>query len=186
MSLFLRPLRRFRRNRSGAVTVEFSMVALPFLAIVFAIVEGAVQQYFTSELDRITQSVAVAVRNGNLQVKNLNGDSLRAFYCPSLPGYIDCNKLSFSLQAASCRNDGACWAGAFEDRGTGQRRTPDLAAGPFNVGTVGQSQYLTVTYPLPVGMLVWDKSATATLNGERVRAIVSVATWVNDPSVQFF
>lgn len=186
MSFFLRSLRRFKRNRSGAVTVEFSMVALPFLAIVFAILEGAAQQYFTSELDRLTQSVAVAVRNGNLQVKNMTADTVRTYYCPYLPGYLDCSKLGFTLMAADCRTDGACWAPAFSDRGGGQRITPDLSGGSFNVGNVGQSQILIVTYPLPVGMLVWDRSATATVNGDRVRAIVSVATWVNDPSVQFF
>jgi Flp pilus assembly protein TadG len=178
---------RFRRNRMGAVTIEFAMVVLPFLALVLAIIEGALQQYFTSELDRVTQSVAMAIRNGNLQVKTLSADGLRAtYYCPNLPTALDCGKVYISLQVADCASNGNCWAGMFSDYAAGRRQVPALSDGAFNVGTVGQSQYLTATYPLLIGSLLWDNSATAVVNGEKVRAVVSVATWVNDPSVQFF
>ena len=187
MSILFRLLRRFRRNRAGAVTVEFAMVALPFLAMVLAVVEGATQQYLTSTIDRATQSVAMAVRNGTLQVKTMSPEVLRAnYYCPLLPSYIDCTKIYFTLQTADCRRDGNCWASAFSDYGGGKRKTPAIATGSFDVGTVGESQYLTAVYGLPVGSLIWDNSASAVINGQRVRAVVSVATWVNDPSVQFF
>ena len=187
MSILFRLLRRFRRNRAGAVTVEFAMVALPFLAMVLAVVEGATQQYLTSSIDRATQSVAMAVRNGTLQVKTMSPEVLRAnYYCPLLPSYIYCTQIYFTLQTADCRRDGNCWASVFSDYGGGKRKTPAIAVGSFDIGTVGESQYLTAVYGLPVGSLIWDNSASAVINGQRVRAVVSVATWVNDPSVQFF
>jgi hypothetical protein len=187
MSILQKCLRRFRRNHSGAVTVEFSLVALPFLAIVFAIIEGAAQQYFTTELDRVTQNVAFAVRNGTLQMSNLSPEALRAnFYCPKLPSYLDCNNVSFSLTAANCRNDIGCLDSLFDDRGAGKRNIPSIPASTFQVGTVGQTQVLIAVYPLPTGLQIWDRSATANIDGKDVRAIVSVSSWVNDPSVQFF
>lgn len=187
MSIWLKMLERFRRNRVGAVTIEFAMVSLPFLAIVFAIIEGAAQQYFTSELDRVTQQVAASVRNGTLQVSNMTPESLRgSFYCPKLPSYLDCNNVFFQLTSADCRADPACLAPLFEDRSTGKRLIPPIPATGWSLGVPGHTQILIAVYPLPTGMQIWDSSATAVFNTKEVRAIVAVAAWVNDPSVQFF
>jgi Flp pilus assembly protein TadG len=187
MSILRRFFMRFRRNRSGAVTVEFSLVALPFLAIVFAIIEGAAQQYFTTELDRVTQNVAFAVRNGTLQMSNLSPETLRSnFYCPKLPSYLDCTKVTFSLTSTDCRTDAACLGPLFDDRGAGRRNVPSIPANTFSIGTVGQTQVLIAVYPLPTGLQIWDSSATANIDGTNVRAIISISSWINDPSVQFF
>jgi Flp pilus assembly protein TadG len=42
-------LRRFRRNRRGSAAVEFSLVALPFFALLFAIIETAMV-FFASQV----------------------------------------------------------------------------------------------------------------------------------------
>lgn len=57
----LRLLRRFRRNDRGVVAIEFAMLALPFFALVFAIIETclsfAAGQLLQNSVDRVAREL---------------------------------------------------------------------------------------------------------------------------------
>ena len=41
-TLVRKPLRRFRRDRRGSAAVEFALIATPFFALLFAIIETSI------------------------------------------------------------------------------------------------------------------------------------------------
>lgn len=59
--------RRFARAKRGAVAVEFAFVAIPFLLLLFGIVELALVFTATTTLEQATESAARKVRTGEFQ-----------------------------------------------------------------------------------------------------------------------
>jgi Flp pilus assembly protein TadG len=60
-------LRRFRRDRRGATAVEFSLVALPFFGMLFAIMETALVFWSGQVLEVAVADASRALYTGNFQ-----------------------------------------------------------------------------------------------------------------------
>ena len=60
-------LRRFGRARDGATAVEFAMVALPFLGLVFATLELGMMFLVSTTLESSAQAAARTIRTGQFQ-----------------------------------------------------------------------------------------------------------------------
>ena len=58
---------RFRANQEGAVAVEFSLVAIPFIALLFAIFQTMLVLFTGQVLDTALQDTARLVRTGQAQ-----------------------------------------------------------------------------------------------------------------------
>jgi len=65
-------LRRFNRAERGAAAVEFSLVMLPFLTLVFGIVELALVLLVCTSLESATASAARSIRTGEFQQSGSN------------------------------------------------------------------------------------------------------------------
>ena len=65
-----RLLRHFLRNREGATAVEFALVALPFLAILFAIIELALNFWVTQVLENAVSDASRRIYTGQFQQEN--------------------------------------------------------------------------------------------------------------------
>lgn len=63
-------LRRFRRNETGAAAVEFALVAVPFLALVFAIIETALAFWSMTALDTAVADASRRIYTGQFQQAN--------------------------------------------------------------------------------------------------------------------
>jgi Flp pilus assembly pilin Flp len=62
-----RILRRFARKDDGAAAIEFAMVAAPFLALVFAILETAIVFFAGQVLETATADSARLIMTGQAQ-----------------------------------------------------------------------------------------------------------------------
>lgn len=62
--------RRFRKNESGGTAVEFALVATPFLAILFAIIETAIAFWSTTVLDTAVADASRRLYTGQFQQSN--------------------------------------------------------------------------------------------------------------------
>jgi Flp pilus assembly protein TadG len=60
-------LRRFGRARRGATAVEFAIVALPFMLLLFGIIELATTFTVTTTLEQATEVAARRIRTGEFQ-----------------------------------------------------------------------------------------------------------------------
>ncbi len=95
--------RGFARDEKGAVAVEFALLALPFFAIIFAILETSLVFFAGQILDSAVQDASRKVRTGQAQTaaEVWEGEDFRAAVCDGLYSMFDCTKLGISVEVVS-------------------------------------------------------------------------------------
>src|SRR6187455_859476 len=95
LALLKRPLacitaRRMLREQSGAAAVEFAMVAAPFLAMVFAILETAMVFFAGQALETAGSDSARLIMTGQAQTQNFDQAKFKGAVCDRIYGLFDC------------------------------------------------------------------------------------------------
>jgi Flp pilus assembly protein TadG len=105
-------LARFLRNDSGSTAVEFTVLAIPFAILVFAILESCISFAGQQLMSNITDDVARQIRTGQLRPADITKESLKATICERLeiivaqgcPGLeVDLREFPTFAQAAAVR-----------------------------------------------------------------------------------
>jgi Flp pilus assembly protein TadG len=86
-----RIFRRFVRKDDGAAAVEFAMVAAPFLALVFAILETAIVFFAGQVLETATADSARLIMTGQAQKGGFSQAQFKQEVCNRVFGLFDCN-----------------------------------------------------------------------------------------------
>lgn len=86
----LRLVRRFARQQSGATTVEFALVAAPFFAILFAILETAIIFFAGQVLETAMADSARLIMTGQAQTKGFDQTAFKNSVCARIFGLFDC------------------------------------------------------------------------------------------------
>jgi Flp pilus assembly protein TadG len=94
----VRLARRFIRQEDGATAVEFGMVALPFLALIFAILETALVFFANQTLEAAVSDSSRLILTGQAQTIGYSQDQFTTQVCNRLYGLFDCNKLSVNVK----------------------------------------------------------------------------------------
>jgi Flp pilus assembly protein TadG len=82
--------RRMLREQDGATTVEFAMVAAPFLALVFAIMESAIVFFAGQVLETAAADSARLIMTGQAQTKGYDQAKFKEAVCSRIFGLFDC------------------------------------------------------------------------------------------------
>lgn len=85
-----RILRRFLRRDDGAAAVEFAMVAAPFLALVFAILETALVFFAGQVLETAAADSARLIMTGQAQTQGFTAEKFKEELCKKVSGLFDC------------------------------------------------------------------------------------------------
>ncbi|HXD46350.1 MAG TPA: TadE/TadG family type IV pilus assembly protein [Pseudolabrys sp.] len=83
--------RRFARRQDGAAAVEFALVALPFLALTFAIIETALVFFAGQTLEAAVAESARLIMTGQAQNANYTAADFKTQVCNRIAGLFDCN-----------------------------------------------------------------------------------------------
>lgn len=137
-------LRRFARNRKGATAVEFSLIAIPFLAMIFAIIETALVFFAGQTLETAAADSARKILTG--QAKDWNQERFKEEVCGRIFGLLDCNKIRVNVQAYSS------FSGANMSRPVDANGNIGEAFNPGNAGDVVVARLL-YEWPVYVSML---------------------------------
>lgn len=86
-----RIVRRFARRQDGAAAVEFAMVAAPFLALVFAILETAIIFFAGQALETATADSARLIMTGQAQKQGFSAAQFKDQVCARVYGLFDCS-----------------------------------------------------------------------------------------------
>ncbi|MDB5652387.1 MAG: TadE-like protein, partial [Hyphomicrobiales bacterium] len=87
----------FRRDTRGAAALEFAIVGLPFFAVVFAILEMAIDFMIYAEIDTAVQKSIADIRSGSVQLQNLNAEQFKSqVLCPRMPG-LNCSSIMLNV-----------------------------------------------------------------------------------------
>ena len=83
-------LRRFIRHQDGATAVEFAMVAAPFLAMMFAIIETALVFFAGQALETAGADSARLIMTGQAQTQGFDQTAFKNAVCGKIYGLFDC------------------------------------------------------------------------------------------------
>ena len=173
-----RPLglaRRFGRSKDGSTAIEFGIMAMPFIALIFAIFEScmsfATQQLIANAVDRVSREV----RTGRVKVADLSGAQLHTLICGriSLMAPDGCPDLVVDL------NNYPTFADVPKRvpfAGNGDINTSGFTVNPGGPSTIN---HMRVYYRWPV-MADFMRSRMSNLPGNKT-LLMSSATWRNEP-----
>ena len=83
--------RRFVRRQEGAAAVEFALVAAPFLAMVFAIIETALVFFAGQALETAAADSARLIMTGQAQNAGYDQTKFKQAVCGKIFGLFNCN-----------------------------------------------------------------------------------------------
>jgi Flp pilus assembly protein TadG len=81
---------RLVRQQSGAAAVEFGLVAAPFLAMVFAIIETAVVFFAGQALETAAADSARLIMTGQAQTQGYDASKFKTAVCSKIYGLFNC------------------------------------------------------------------------------------------------
>lgn len=96
-------LRRFRRDHRGATAVELGLVGIPFVAMVFAILETGLALWAQSTLETSVERASRMIKTGQAQQQNFTAANYRDKIC-SFMSFIDCSALKVDVRTAATFN----------------------------------------------------------------------------------
>jgi Flp pilus assembly protein TadG len=88
--LRIRTVRRFARGEDGIAAVEFGIVAAPFLALMFAIMETALVFFASQTLETAVADSARLIMTGQAQSSNFTQAQFKSAVCSKILGLFDC------------------------------------------------------------------------------------------------
>src|SRR5476651_2318561 len=83
--------RRFIRHQNGTTTVEFAMLAAPFLALMFAIIETAVVFFAGQTLETAGADSARLIMTGQAQTQGFDQAQFKQAVCAKIYGLFSCS-----------------------------------------------------------------------------------------------
>jgi Flp pilus assembly protein TadG len=83
-------LARLAARRDGGTAVEFALVSIPFLALLFAIIETGLMFFVSQMLDGAASVAARDIRTGQAQKVNMSHDEMRALICQGMVSLVGC------------------------------------------------------------------------------------------------
>src|SRR3954469_6590303 len=128
-------LARFRRDEQGATAVELSLLCAPFLALLFASVEGAMVFWTNQVLDEAVAQASRTLYTGSFQQSTLTvpaaqiPDQFKSAVCSRVKGLFDCSQIKIDVQTYDAFPSGVPQPIVTDPDGT---RRLDPAFGQFN------------------------------------------------------
>lgn len=175
-------LNRFRRNKKGSVAVEFGILALPFAAVLFAVLESCVSFASQQVLANATDDIARKIRTGQAGWRNPSEATVKAAICARLDIMVGSScqsRLTVDLRSFATYAEGA----AIKIKVVNQ--VLDTSGFKVEAGGTGTRNMLRVFYRWPVmtDIMRLSMSNIKDPNDPAGRAIMQIATatWKNEP-----
>ena len=174
---------RFKRADEGAAAVEFALVALPFLALLFAILETALVFFANQSLETTAADTARLIMTGQAQTAispttNSVGYTQQDFKnaaCANLSSLFDCSQLYISVNTYS--SFGSASTTTPLDTSTG-KMTVDINNLPYSAGGPGSIIVVQLYYKWPIIVSLLNGNL-ANIDGNRL--LVATAVFRNEP-----
>jgi len=165
--------RRFVRQQDGAAAVEFALVAAPFLALIFAILETAFVFFAGQTLEATAADSARLIMTGQAQTSGFSQADFKSAVCARVYGLFDCaNGMSIDVKSyasfAAVNNTAPVTNGVFDPT-----KMTYSASGP------GCIQVVTLYYQWPIYVSMFSNNL-ANLNGNK-RLLVATSVFRNEP-----
>jgi Flp pilus assembly protein TadG len=176
--------RRFVRRQDGAAAIEFALVAAPFLALTFAILETAMVFFGGQMLQSAASDAARKIMTGQAMTTNFDTGApdpagfskanFKSEVCRHLTGMFDCGKVLVDVQVY------ATFAAVTSAPPIAPDGTLDDSRTNYNRGDVGNIVAVSIYYPWPIYVSQLDLLASNSLAGSN-RLLVATSVFRVEP-----
>ena len=168
----VRLVRRFARQERGSTAIEFSLIALPFLALMFAILQTALVFFLGQTLESATTDSARLIMTGQAQLAGYDETKFKEEVCKRVSALFDCDGKIYinvkkytsfsSVSTASPIKDGKL----------------DTSAMGYDPGDPGDIVVVSLYYEWPIVVSLLGNDL-ADLGGNRL--LVATSVFRNEP-----
>ena len=152
----LRLMRRWRKDESGVTAIEFAMVALPFVLLLFGLLSVSLYFFTTFTLENAVWQAARAIRTGQVQqgqgdyaTAETNEDRKKLFkkaMCKKAPPFFDCEGKAVVIVQSN-----ANFGNIVEPKCATNGTLIDQSSASFDTGGASAVVLVTVCYPWTFG-----------------------------------
>jgi len=169
----VRLARRFVRQQDGVAAVEFAFVAVPFLALTFAILETALVFFAGQTLETAVTDAGRLIMTGQAQTNGWTKDDFKTQVCNRIYGLFDCvNGVYVDVQTytsfAAINQTPPVNNGVF-----------DQSKMNFSPGNPGDIEVVTLYYQWPIYLSLFGIDLANLSNNKRL--LVATAVFCNEP-----
>lgn len=173
----LRAGRRFARAQDGASAVEFSLIALPFIATMFAIIQTALVFFAGQALETAGGNASRLIFTGQAQGSSYSAADFKSAVCAQVTSLFDCtNKLYVDVQKytsfSSVNTAPPVSGGNFDASGLG-----------YNPGSNGDIVMVRLYYQWPIYVRILGLQALVNVTATNSNLLVATAVFRNEPFV---
>lgn len=174
-----RHLKIFRRKDDGAAAVEFALIAMPFFALLFAILETALAFWSTQVLETAVANASRRLYTGQFQQSNDQGapDIAAKFkdeVCKNVPALFACDRNSAFLHV-----DVRKFAPGSTPPDMMKDKKVEAASFGYQATKANEIVMVRVALEYPVFVSMLNSNVPNLANGKRL--LVSTATFRNEP-----
>jgi Flp pilus assembly protein TadG len=165
--------RRLIKRQDGSAAVEFGMVAAPFLALVFAIMETAVVFFAGQALETAVADSARLIMTGQAQSQGFSQAAFKNAVCAKIYGLFDCQNGVYVDVKTFTSFGNVSMPNPVDGSGNFQLTPSYQPGGPGDIVVVR----LFYQYPVYVSLLGFN---LANVNGGK-RLLAATAAFRNEP-----
>jgi Flp pilus assembly protein TadG len=167
--------RRFARHQRGAVAVEFGLILLPFLALMFGIMETALVFFADQTLETAVADSARLIMTGQAQTQSLNATTFKNAVCQRIYGLFNCQAGIYVNVQTYSSFGGITYTAPLDANGNLQ--TTNFVYQPGGPGDIVVVQ-LFYQWPIYVSLMSLGKLSNMSGNN---RLLVATAAFRNEP-----
>ncbi|TMJ34662.1 MAG: pilus assembly protein [Alphaproteobacteria bacterium] len=164
---------RLARRKDGAAAVEFGLVAAPFLALLFAIMETAIVFFAGQALETAAADSSRLIMTGQAQTQSFDAAAFKNAVCAKIYGLFDCQNGIYVDVRKFTSFSGVTMPSPVDAQGNFQNNFQYQPGGPGDIVVVR----LFYQYPVYVSLLGFNLS---NINGGK-RLLAATAAFRNEP-----
>jgi Flp pilus assembly protein TadG len=169
--------RRFVRRQDGAAAVEFALVAAPFLALIFAIIETALVFFAGQTLEAAASDSARLIMTGQAQAAGYSKDDFKT--------KVVCNYLKTGVSLFDCENGVTVDVKSYTNFAAINTAPPivdgklDTSSISYTPGTAGDIVVVRLYYQWPLYVTLLGNDLSNLGGGKRL--LVATSVFRNEP-----
>ena len=167
--------RRFARRQEGAAAVEFALVLLPFLALMFGIIETALVFFATQTLQTAANDAARLIMTGQAQTANYQASDFKTAVCAKITGLLNCQTGVYVNVATYSTFSGISYTPPLDTNGN--LKTSGFGYSP---GGPGDIVVVQLFYQWPILVTLMNLNNLSNMAGSN-RLLVATAAFRNEP-----
>ena len=174
------PARRLLCREDGAAAVEFALVAAPFLALMFAIIETALVFFAGQYLETVVADSGRLIMTGQVQTQGLSQSQFLNQVCAKIVALFNCSALIVDVQkytAYSGANTSLPLSNGNLTFATDAQGHPITS---FQPGGPGDIVVARIMYEWPVWVWFPGLASLSDMNNKR-RLLMATAAFTNEP-----